>query len=79
MPYDLVLNNVLIVSPDADEPTASALAVTDGRKNSSKNSEPNLFKKTRTVLLCLRTKLLTQETRSIYFILYKLFFFEDPL
>ena len=31
MPYDLVLNNVLIVSPEADEPTASALAVTDGR------------------------------------------------
>jgi len=31
VPYDLVLNNVLIVSPEADEPTASALAVTDGR------------------------------------------------
>jgi len=48
-------------------------------KNSSKNSEPNFFKKARTVLLCLRAKVLTQESRSIYFIRYKLFFFEDPL
>ena len=45
-------------------------------KNSSKNSEPNLFKKARTVLLCLRANVLAQESRSIYFIRYKLFFFK---
>jgi hypothetical protein len=43
-------------------------------KNSSNNSEPNLFKKARTVLLCLRAKVLAQESRSIYFTRYKLFF-----
>lgn len=48
-------------------------------KNSAKNSEPNLFKKARTVLLCLRANVLAQERRSIYFIRYKLPFFEDPL
>ena len=44
-------------------------------KNSSNNSsESNLFKKARIVLLCLRAKVLIQESRSIYFIRYKLFF-----
>lgn len=47
-------------------------------KNSSNNSDPNLFKKMRTVLLCFRAKVLTQESRSIYFSRYKLFV-EDPL
>jgi allantoinase len=31
MAYDLVLKNVLLVSPDVDDPTPSALAVTEGR------------------------------------------------
>ena len=48
-------------------------------RNSSNNSEPNLFKKVRTLLLCFRAKVLTQESRSNYFTRYKLFFFEDPL
>ena len=48
-------------------------------KNSFNNSsESNLFKKARKVLLCLRAKVLIQESRIIYFIRYKLFF-EDPL
>src|SRR3954465_5882991 len=49
-------------------------------KNSCNNSsEPDLFKKARTVLLCLQAKVLIQENRSIYFIRYKLFFFGDHL
>lgn len=44
-------------------------------KNSSNNSEFNLLKRARTVLLCLRAKVLTQERRSIYWIQYKFFFF----
>ena len=44
-------------------------------KNSSNNSfEPDLFKKARMVLLCLQANVLIQESRSIYFIRYKLFF-----
>nr|AAW82482.1 hypothetical protein [Phalaenopsis aphrodite subsp. formosana] len=49
------------------------------KKNSSKNAEPNLLIKVRTVLLCLRAKVLAHESRSIYFIRYKTCFFEDPL
>jgi len=44
-------------------------------KNSSNySSEPGLFKKACTILLCLQAKVLIQESRSIYFIRYKLFF-----
>ena len=49
-------------------------------KNSWKNSESTLFKKAHAILLCLRAKVLTQESRNIYFIRYIFFFFfEDPL
>lgn len=37
-------------------------------KNSSNNSDPDLFKKVHTVLLCFRAKVLAQERGSIYFI-----------
>ena len=39
-------------------------------KISSKNSEPNLFEKERTIRLCLRDKVLAQESRSICTYLY---------
>lgn len=38
------------------------------------NSELGLFKKMCTVLLCFQDKILTQESQTIYFIRYKIFF-----